>query len=321
MTIRLSAFAFRTRILLGAIILLALSALPLFAQPVITSAGATIISESGPANLAIDPDETVTVSFCVQNAGTTNTINLVGTLQATGNVTSPSGPQNYGVVVASGPPVCRNFTFTAGSSNQTAATIQFQDGASDLGDVIYQFGPCPLTCPANITVSNDPNQCGAVVNYPAPTQPGACSGTIAASPASGSFFPVGTTSVTATSTSGGSCNFTITVVDTQPPTITCPADVSAPATSPAGAVVTYPPPTASDNCPGITAICSPASGSTFAPGSTTVNCVATDANGNTATCSFTVTVDASAIPTLSQWMLLLLAASLGLIAVIRLRLS
>ncbi len=61
---------------------------------------------------------------------------------------------------------------------------------------------CTLTCPANITVSNDPGQCGAVVNYPAPTTTGDC-GTVTCSPPSGSFFPVGTTTVTCVASSGG----------------------------------------------------------------------------------------------------------------------
>src|SRR6185369_2543915 len=106
-------------------------------QPVIASAGATIVAEScSPADGAIDPGETVTVSLCVQNVGSANTVNLVGTLQATGGVTSPSGPQNYGVVVAGGPAVCRNFTFTASGScgGTLTATLALQDGATNLGN-------------------------------------------------------------------------------------------------------------------------------------------------------------------------------------------
>jgi hypothetical protein len=81
---------------------------------VVASAGATIVTEGcTPANGAVDPGETVTVSLCVQNVGTADTVNLVGTLQATGGVTAPSGPQAYGVVVAGGAAVCRDFTFTA----------------------------------------------------------------------------------------------------------------------------------------------------------------------------------------------------------------
>ena len=148
-----------------------------------------------------------------------------------------------------------------------------------------------ITCPANITVSNDPNQCGAVVNYPPPPTSGSCIAPMC-SPASGSFFPVGTTTITCTTTAGPRCSFTVTVVDTQPPTITCPANVTAVAaiTCPpsASAVVTFPPPTASDNCPGVVTVCNPTEGSPLPVGTTTVTCTATDASGNTATCSFTV---------------------------------
>jgi hypothetical protein len=48
-------------------------------------------------------------------------------------------------------------------------------------------------------------------------------------------------------------------------------------------------PAFSDNCPATTVACVPPSGSAFPPGTTTVNCTATDASGNTATCSFAVT--------------------------------
>lgn len=55
------------------------------------------------------------------------------------------------------------------------------------------------------------------------------------------------------------------------------------------AVATFSP-VASDTCPGVTPVCSPPSGSCFSVGTTTVTCTATDASGNTATCSFFVTV-------------------------------
>ena len=167
----------------------------------------------------------------------------------------------------------------------TLAPLVCVDGGGECGD-------CILTCPANVTQSNDPDQCGALVNYPPPETTGEC-GTVVCSPASGSFFPVGTTTVTCT-VSSVMCTFTVTVNDTQPPSITCPANVTAvtaltcPAT--AATAVTFPDPTASDNCPGVTVLCVPASGSIIPVGTTTVTCTATDASGNTATCSFTVTV-------------------------------
>ena len=82
-------------------------------QPVADTASVT--ADACNSNGFIDPNETVTVSLGVKNTGTLNTANLVGTLQATGGVTSPSGPQNYGVVVAGGATVFRSFTFTAGN--------------------------------------------------------------------------------------------------------------------------------------------------------------------------------------------------------------
>jgi hypothetical protein len=47
---------------------------------------------------------------------------------------------------------------------------------------------------------------------------------------------------------------------------------------------------ATDNCPGVTTVCTPAAGSVFAVGTTSVTCTATDTSGNTASCSFAVTV-------------------------------
>ena len=150
---------------------------------------------------------------------------------------------------------------------------------------------CQITCPANITQGNDPNQCGAVVNYPAPMTTGTC-GTVACTPASGSFFPKGTTTVTCTTTAGPSCAFTVTINDTQAPQIgACPANivVRTDTLDAACKTVTFATPTATDNCPGVTVACSPPSGTCFAVGTTTVTCTATDASNNTASCSFTVT--------------------------------
>ena len=80
--------------------------------------------------------------------------------------------------------------------------------------------------------------------------------------------------------------------DTTPPTITPPADVTVDATSSSGAVVNYPAATATDDV-GVTVgpTCTPASGSTFSIGSTTVTCTAEDAAGNVGSATFTVTVN------------------------------
>jgi hypothetical protein len=75
-----------------------------------------------------------------------------------------------------------------------------------------------------------------------------------------------------------------------PPALTLPPDQTVEATGPDGATVTYKV-SASDARGGtLTPGCRPASGSVFRLGTTTVNCSAADAQHNTATGSFTVSV-------------------------------
>jgi hypothetical protein len=89
--------------------------------------------------------------------------------------------------------------------------------------------------------------------------------------------------------------------DTTAPVLSgVPGDVVAEATSAGGAVVTYQAPTATDAVDGAVATtCSPASATAFALGTTTVQCTATDAAGNTATAAFTVKVADTTAPVLS----------------------
>jgi hypothetical protein len=114
-------------------------------------------------------------------------------------------------------------------------------------------------------------------------------------PPSGSGFQVGQTTVACTVTAGpgntASCSFRVTIVDTRPPAVTCPGNITADATSPAGAVVTYTA-GAADPCGLASFNCAPASGGTFPIGSTTVLCSAVDNAGNSNACTFTITVRA-----------------------------
>ena len=60
---------------------------------------------------------------------------------------------------------------------------------------------CVLNCPPSLTVATNTTQAGnpgAIVNFGDATATGNC-GTVTASPASGSFFPVGTSTVTVSS--------------------------------------------------------------------------------------------------------------------------
>jgi len=86
------------------------------------------------------------------------------------------------------------------------------------------------------------------------------------------------------------------LVDSTPPTIACPPDITTPADANVGdgcqsAVVTYPDPIATDDCTSVVVECVSPSGSAFPAGqTTTVICTATDECGNVSTCSFDVTV-------------------------------
>lgn len=84
--------------------------------------------------------------------------------------------------------------------------------------------------------------------------------------------------------------------DTTAPTLTMPDDMRVDAPDSNGVVVEFTV-TASDNSdPNPTVVCTPASGSTFPVGSTTVTCTATDASGNQASRSFTISVIDSSVP-------------------------
>ena len=182
-------------------------------------------------------------------------------------------------------------TWTATGAKGVQSTCQQQVTVLDLEK------PVLGSCPANIVKSTDPGMCSAVVTFPTPSATDNCPGvTVSCSPASGSTFQKGTTTVTCTATdSSGNksmCSFTVMVKDSEAPKITCPGNQTRITLRPhdSSVVVTYPTPVISDNCSGATVVCTPASGSVFPLGTTMVNCVATDTSGNTASCSFTVTV-------------------------------
>ncbi|MFN5877456.1 MAG: beta strand repeat-containing protein, partial [Flavobacteriales bacterium] len=147
--------------------------------------------------------------------------------------------------------------------------------------------PPSIVCPGTINSSTDPGQCSASVTFAATEVIGIPASTITYSASSGSNFNQGNTLVTATAVNAvgsSSCSFTINVTDNENPVVNCPANITLPtcidqATWPLNA---------SDNC-GISSIVSvPASGSNFPVGITPVVITATDVNGNTSSCSFTV---------------------------------
>jgi uncharacterized repeat protein (TIGR01451 family) len=150
----------------------------------IVSAGAALTAESfSPPNGALDAGETVTVQFRLQNIGNIPNTNLIATLLPTGGVTSPSGPQVYGLIQPIGIPggvyVSRPFTFTASGTNggTVVATLQLQDGLNPLPPVTYTFPLQNVYSFANTNYITIPD-IGIASNYPAVINVSGITGTV-----------------------------------------------------------------------------------------------------------------------------------------------
>jgi hypothetical protein len=212
-----------------------------------------------------------------------------GSMQVDGRLLVASIPENniaYNAFLAS---------FTAPSSTDTTPPA--------IGAGSDQSGAPIFTVPNNI-LAQATSSAGAVVFFMPPTaiDPANAGTSVACSPPPNTTYPIGTTTVTCTASdpvgNHSTATFTVAVVDTLPPIMTqVPSAITAQATGPGGATVTYTAPTAVDEVDGaITPVCTPASGATFAIGTTTVNCAATDAHGNKSSATFAVTVASTMLP-------------------------
>jgi HYR domain/Pentapeptide repeats (8 copies)/PQQ enzyme repeat len=168
------------------------------------------------------------------------------------------------------------------------------------GNTVTAYGaditPPTIAVPIPITIRTASGS-GAAASYAVTASDPDDTATVSCSPTSGSTFPVGSTTVncTATDTAGNTAkaSFDIAVdLDNTAPTITLPATIVAKATSTSGTTIDYDV-TASDPDDAATVSCSPLPGSTFAVGTTTVTCTASDTLGNTATATFLAVVSAT----------------------------
>lgn len=165
---------------------------------------------------------------------------------------------------------------------------------SDPG-LVTVTAPLALDCPADVVQANDPGQCGALVDIPAPPlpAPGVLVNDFTGNDDASGVYPVGITNVQYTFFGADdtlTCSFTVEVTDAEPPVIDCPADISVQATSAQGATADWPAPQPTDNC-GVDNL-SPNfnPGDLFPLGQTAVMYTAADLAGNASECSFTVEV-------------------------------
>ncbi|MDW8231074.1 MAG: HYR domain-containing protein, partial [Saprospiraceae bacterium] len=231
------------------------------------------------------------------------------------NPVTRSQSANNGVTlaVAPGMPGYVTGNFPAGI---TTVTFKGTDAANNTGTCtlnVWVKEPVPPVitfCPPSITVEAAPDSCAKALTFsPIATDncgPVTFAYSVGGSPITLPFaFPVGETSVLveAIDLSGNIaiCLFSVKVVDTQPPSITCPKDTAVVTTSGCSALVSFAA-TAADNCTlsSLTYCCSFVSPFHFPIGTTVVIATAADNSGNTKTCTFSVTVTENVQPSFTS---------------------
>lgn len=234
-----------------------------------------------------------------------NNFTCPGYCTASATVTAQNGFQPYTYNWSTSP---AQTTATATGLCATTYTVTVTDASSftvtnnvtiTAHDAIFPT----ITCPSNVTVSNTTGSCGANVTYPAATANDNCNvASLVYSQNSGTFFPVGTTIVTATATDGSgntaSCTFNVTVQDLQSPTIICPSNITT-VMDPGKcyATVSLGTPTIGDNC----AVASTTNNAppNYPDGTTTVTWTVTNINGLSNTCQQTVSVTDDELPSIT----------------------
>jgi HYR domain/Carboxypeptidase regulatory-like domain len=189
-------------------------------------------------------------------------------------------------------------TFALGA---TTVTVTATDAANNTSTktftVTVRDTTPPVIGPVTDIIVDATSPSGAVVTFalPAATDSVDPSPVVTANPVSGNTFALGATTVTVTAKDSANNTstktFTVTVRDTTPPVMGAVSNLTVEATSAAGAAVTFALPAATDSVdPSPVVTANPASGNTFALGTTTVTVTAKDSANNTSTKTFTVTV-------------------------------
>src|SRR2546429_500955 len=238
-----------------------LASAPFFVSAATPSADLSIIK--GVGSSSVRSGDHVSFILSVSNSGPNDAVNVTVTDATPANATFFSAMQTSGptpafsctgnstvtctvAALAAGDRAILEFVYTAGTPGSTitnTATVSSDttevnsSDNSSTAQVTVQGsggGTCTLTCPGDITTPantkedpNDPNsRDGAVVHFTPPSGQGTC-GNITTDHCNDCFFPVGTTTVTATADSGDACNFDVTVTQAGAPAISCPADETA----------------------------------------------------------------------------------------------
>jgi len=281
---------------------------------------APTVTRVSPVPAGSAPTFEVTFDMDVTDFDDANDVIVSGTARPTTVTITPINGRTYRVVV----------TGMAGdgdvSITVTGGSAIYADGQSSVGSepttVVYDTTAPVIVLPGSVVrASAEPGRPGATVTYtvtaddfaPVPEPRGAAlriaafdavalgaAPSLLCTPASGSFFPIGATTVncTAADTAGNvsRASFAVTVTDSEAPVIT---GVSQSFSLPVGAAsgaIPYVSPTATDNSGSATITCTPASGATFAAGINTITCTANDPSNNTVQATYTITASAFVAP-------------------------
>ena len=222
-------------------------------------------------------------------------------VNGTVNVSVNGGPfRAYQITSSSGgnanlTPVSTPVAYAAGTRKiaNTYAGLMYNVGSCSSGGYYLNFCPTGSTAlnPTGTATATDNCTPAATVSYTDVNNLTGCNST-------------GTITRTWVATDGAnntsSCVQNITVSDQVAPVITCPSPVAVNTTTGQCTGTATFAATATDDSGNAPALSySPASGSTFAYGATVVTATATDACGNSKTCSFTVTVTDNENPTIT----------------------
>ncbi|MBT5419641.1 MAG: HYR domain-containing protein, partial [Candidatus Cloacimonetes bacterium] len=187
---------------------------------------------------------------------------------------------------------------------KTTVTYEVADASNNKTQCSFDVtvsGVAPsIVCPSNITQNNDAGVCGANVTFTATETVGIPASTITYSHTPGSFFPIGTTIVTATATNAvgiSSCTFDVLVEDTEVPVVvTQNLTVQLDASGNVSITTIQVDNGSYDACGIKSKSVSPSSFSCSNVGANTVTLTVTDVNGNVSSKAATVIVKDNVAP-------------------------
>jgi hypothetical protein len=222
----------------------------------------------------------------IANIGTPVTNDNCGVLSVTNNHPSTFYPVGTTIVTWTVTDIHGNVTDTA----QQSITVMDNE--------------LPTIVVSNTSVNNTPGLCSATVILPIPVTHDNCGVAGVTNNHPSPIFPVGTTTVTWTVTDNNGLTKTalqtVTVIDTEKPTITAPDAYSVPndAGQCSATIASIGTPVTNDNC-GVASVTNNHPSPIFPVGTTTVTWTVTDNNGLTKTALQTVTVTDTEKPTIT----------------------